>query len=119
MGNPSTKFLLQKLLFQQTTKILVKNFKAVWYMLVIDCTLWQMKINSLSMILRCEAVTILSAVGGNPSLMCYIPLMSLGNLLKEKNHQLISCTAITPSVVRCVALPPEEPQIPKNSIVKY
>ena len=42
-----------------------------------------MKINSLSMIFEGEAVTILSAVGGNPSLMCYILLMSLGHVLKE------------------------------------
>ena len=42
-----------------------------------------MKINSLSMIFEGEAVTILSTVGGNPSLMCYILVMSLGHLLKE------------------------------------
>ena len=36
-----------------------------------------------SLIFEGEAVTILSAVGGNPSLMCYILLMSLGHLLKE------------------------------------
>ena len=65
-----------------------------------------MKINSLSMIFEGEAMTILSAVGGNPSLMCFILVMSLGHLLKEtlKSRQLISCTAITSGTVSPVSL---------------
>ena len=47
-----------------------------------------MKINSLSMIFEGEAVTVLSAVGSNPSLMCYILVMSLGYLLKETEESI-------------------------------
>ena len=81
------------------------SLRSQWYILYLVATMDVMKTNSL-LILQGKTVKILS-VSGNPSLTCYILLMSLGHLLKvidTKNKQLISCTAMAPSAVRCPIL---------------